>query len=47
MKVIRIDYKKHGGYCRVWADAENIEEAIYKTGIKNIVDYCIIEIKEG
>ncbi len=46
MKVIRMDCKKRCGYCRIWVDAENIEQAINKTGIKNIVDYCIIEIKE-
>lgn len=39
MKVIRIDCKKRWGYCRIWVDAENIEQAINKTGIKNVVDY--------
>lgn len=46
MKVIRIDCKKRCGYCRIWVEAENIKQAITKTGIKNIVDYCVIEIKE-
>lgn len=48
MKVIRIDYKKRCGCCRIWVDAENIDQAIKKVSFQNvhIVDYCIIEIKE-
>ena len=45
-KVIRIDYRKNRKYNRIWVDAETIEEAMEKTGIKNIVDYCKINIKE-
>jgi hypothetical protein len=47
MKVIRIDYYKNKKYNRLWIEAENIEEAMVKTGIETgIVDYCKIEIKE-
>lgn len=46
MKVIRIDYYNNKKYNRLWAEAENIEEAMTKTGIKNgIIDYCKVGIK--
>lgn len=45
-KVVRIDCRKNRKYNRIWVDAETIEEAMKITGIKNIVDYCKLEIKE-
>jgi hypothetical protein len=48
MKVIRIEYYKNKRYNRLWVEAENIKEAMTKTGIKSgIVDYCKIEIREA
>lgn len=42
MKVIRINYYKNKRYNRLWIKAENIADAIKRTGLsKGIVDYCI------
>ena len=46
IKVYRIDYKKYGKYRRLWIEADSIDEAMKLTGLKSIVDYCKLEIKE-
>lgn len=46
IKVYRIDYKKYGKYRRLWIEAGSIDEAMTLAGLKSIIDYCKLDIKE-